>query len=230
MDDKNLPATTQMTMPQVMQLALEQKADVATLEKMMELQERYEAKEAKKAYVVGMNSFRAECPTIIKTKEGHNNKYAGLAETVNQIKALLAKCGLSHSWKVGNEDKQISVTCCVTHVGGHQECTTISAPPETSGSKNAIQAIASTVSYLERYTLYAILGLASSEMDDDGQGSESEYITEDQIETINKGLERKDVDLNMFLTYMESETLDKILAKDMKKAEYAISNAKGAKK
>ena len=43
-------------------------------------------------------------------------------------------------------------------------------PPDTGGAKNAIQARASTKSYLERYTLKAITGLSEQDDDDDGGG------------------------------------------------------------
>ena len=45
------------------------------------------------------------------------------------------------------------------------------APLDTSGGKNNIQAMGSAVSYLERYTLLAITGLSTKEMDDDGRGA-----------------------------------------------------------
>ena len=40
---------------------------------------------------------------------------------------------------------------------------------DTSGSKNAIQAMGSTVQYLRRYTLESVLGIATSSIDVDGQ-------------------------------------------------------------
>lgn len=170
----------------LLQIALEKGASVDQLERLMDMKDRHEANEARKAYVQAMSVFRSKCPVIAKTRMAHNSKYAGLAETIEQIKSLLSECGLSHSWKTEQRDHAISVTCCVTHVLGHQECTTMEAPPDDSGKKNRIQAIASTVSYLERYTLYAILGLASAEMDDDGglAYGNVEYITEEQIAEI----------------------------------------------
>ena len=48
---------------------------------------------------------------------------------------------------------------------------TMAAGPDGSGGKNAIQAIGSTVSYLERYTLLAATGLATEDQDDDGRGA-----------------------------------------------------------
>lgn len=153
--------------PQMLAVAIEKGASMEQLEKLMDLQERWEAREAQKAYTVAMSDFRGRCPMIIKTKKAHNNMYAGLAETIDQIKDLLAECGLSHSWATDVQGDIISVTCRVTHVQGHSESTTIPASPDTSGSKNAIQAVGSTITYLQRYTLFSILGLASQE-DSDG--------------------------------------------------------------
>ena len=162
-----------ITPAEMLSIAVQQGAELDKLEKLMELQERWEKNEAKKAYTNAMSKFRSECPTILKTKDGHNSKYAGLAETIGQIKGLLAKNGLSHSWRTEQGNNMIAVTCCITHSQGHSECTSLSAGADSSGSKNSIQAIGSTVTYLERYTLVAILGLASSDQDDDGKASSS---------------------------------------------------------
>ena len=59
---------------------------------------------------------------------------------------------------------------------GHSESTTLQSPPDASGGKNSIQAIGSAVTYLSRYTLLAITGLATGENEDDGQGYEPEKI------------------------------------------------------
>ena len=63
---------------------------------------------------------------------------------------------------------------------GHSESVTLSAPPDDSGKKNNIQQIASTVTYLERYTLLAATGTAVKEQDDDGSasGMSEELITD----------------------------------------------------
>lgn len=165
-----------VTPAQMLQIAVEQNADLDKLEKLMELQERWDANNAKKAFVAAMSKFRSECPSIAKTKSGHNTKYAGLAESIDQIKGLLSQCGLSHSWQTEQRDANVVVTCTVTHIDGHSESTSLAAGPDSSGSKNSIQAIGSTVSYLQRYTLFAILGLASQEMDNDGNPETPEGV------------------------------------------------------
>ena len=43
--------------------------------------------------------------------------------------------------------------------------------PDDSGGKNPIQSIGSTITYLERYTILALTGLATKEQDDDGKSA-----------------------------------------------------------
>jgi len=155
----------------LVQMAVEQNADLDKLERLMDMQTRWEANEARKAFNAAIAKFRAECPPIKKTKQAHNSKYAGLSETVEQIKPHLEACGLSYSWHTNQSGGAVSVTCKVTHVLGHSDETTLFSEPDTSGSKNSIQSIGSAVSYLQRYTLASILGLAATdEFDDDGAG------------------------------------------------------------
>jgi len=85
------------------------------------------------------------------------------------IQSLMTQCGLSHSWRYEQTVSGfLTIICVITHSEGHSEQTPITLPHDTSGSKNAIQALGSTSSYGERYTLFAMLGLASAP-DDDGQ-------------------------------------------------------------
>ena len=156
----------------LIKIAIAKDVDVEKLDKLMEMQLRWEANEAKKAYVQAMADFRAQCPQIVKTQtvsfSNTHYTHASLGGTIEQIKDLLTQCGLSHSWRTQNAPGQpIGVSCVITHAQGHSEETTLSAAPDTSGAKNPIQAIGSAVSYLQRYTLFAMLGLASAS-DDDG--------------------------------------------------------------
>jgi len=184
--------TEPVTPNQLLVLAVEAKADPAQLEKLMELQFRWEANQAKKAYVEAMSKFRSQCPEIDKgkqvdftTSKGRTNyKYPGLSESINAIKMLLSECGLSHSWKTRQTEAAIHVTCIVTHILGHSEETTLSAPSDTTGNKNMIQAIGSTVSYLERYTLFALLGLAPKDMDNDGGNGNGDNTAKTQKQLI----------------------------------------------
>ena len=206
------------TPAQLLQIAVDQGADLDKLEKLMELQERWEDREARKAYVNAMSEFRASVGNISRNRQGHNSKYADLAHTLNQVKDKLAANGLSHTWKTDQGENQlITVTCCVTHIQGHQECTSMSANPDTSGAKNSIQAIGSTITYLQRYTLFSLLGLASTD-DDDGQLGGGEPIDDNQSANLAALLEEVGAKKDAFLKHFKIESIDDLPQKDFKRA------------
>lgn len=171
-----VPDQVAVTPMQLLQMAMNQGADLDRLERLMQLQRQWEAGEARKAYVSAMAAFKGEPLEILKTKDvnipgGAKFKHATLADVVDGVAGALSKHGLSHAWETKQENGLITVTCIVTHEAGHSERTTLFAPPDDSGKKNGIQQIASTVTYLQRYTLMAACGLAAKDMDDDGRGS-----------------------------------------------------------
>ena len=161
---------------QLVALALEQKADPETLERLLALQERWQAGQARMAYVAAMAAFKAEVPSILpkdtkvdfSTSKGRTRySFASLGSIIGRITEALARNGLSLSWQTDQgEGTRISVTCHVTHVEGHRESVTLVGPPDDWGGKNCFQMIGSTVSYLERYTLLAALGLSTSDQHD----------------------------------------------------------------
>ena len=159
----------------LIEMAVGQGADIAKLEKLMELQLRWEANEAKKAFVVAINAFKANPPEITKNKLvafGQTSySHATLDQVCGKVTESLSKHGISHRWRVEQIEGLIRVTCILTHELGHSEETTLCAGADMSGSKNAIQGIGSTVTYLERYTLLAATGLAAANTDNDGQGA-----------------------------------------------------------
>ena len=158
----------------LIEMAVAANADVDKLAKLMELQITWEANEARKAFVAAMAAFKADPPSIVKNRKvafGQTAyEYATLDQACHEITLSLSKRGISHRWKVSQEAALIKVTCVLTHNLGHSEETTLSGAADTSGSKNAIQAIGSAVTYLERYSLLAATGLAAKNGDDDGQG------------------------------------------------------------
>lgn len=158
----------------LIRIAVEQGADLDRLERLMALKERWEADEARKAYNRAFSAFKAEAVKIIKNRQVtdgplRGKKYAELFAVVDAVTPALSKHELSASWKLTKDDKDwIEVTCTLRHNSGHFEAVSMGGPPDTGGAKNQIQARASTISYLERYTLKAICGLSESEDDSDG--------------------------------------------------------------
>lgn len=187
---KKLPESVEIatTPMQLIQMAVQQGADVERLEKLLDLQLRWEANEARKLFVVAMNAFKAAPPTITKNRHVTYKEvdywHATLDNVVDSIGAAMSKHGISHRWKTGQVDGKISVTCVLTHEAGHSEETTLTAGADVTGSKNAIQAIASTVRYLQRYTLLSATGLAEKGDDDGKTGGMEDQGFEDYLSTI----------------------------------------------
>jgi hypothetical protein len=160
----------------ILEIAVSQGADIDKLAKLMELQGRWEANEARKAFNAAMSVFKKNPPPIKKNKHVKfgttEYDHATLDNVTDTITAALSAVGISHKWKVA-QSPEIAVTCVLTHEMGHSEETTLKAGADTSGSKNAIQAIGSTVTYLQRYTLLAAVGMATGGDDDGGASGDS---------------------------------------------------------
>ena len=213
--------------------AQQSNASIEQMQQLFDLQLRFEANEGRKAYNDAMSNFREECPTINRGRSVEHNKtkFAGLAESIEAIRPFLSKYGLSHQWKTKQEGANITVECTVTHRMGHSESTSLAASPDKSGGKNDIQAIGSTVSYLERYTLYAILGLSSREMDDDGKGAgkkqEVELITEQQATDMLALIENVGADVGKFCTYYKINAVTDLPASKYKQAVDGLEKKRG---
>jgi hypothetical protein len=164
----------------LLRIAIERNVEVDKLEKLLDMQFRFEAQQAKRQYDLAKVGFKKEPSLRIiksetvsyKTATGTTEyRFPPLDRCCEVIIPLLAGHLISHNWEIGQHENLISVTCVLTHVAGHAEEVTIMGPPDSSGGKNAIQSICSTVSYLERYTLLAVCGVAASDMP---QGERSE--------------------------------------------------------
>ena len=172
---KRPPTTelTEYTPADLLRIAVTQGADIEKLSRLMDLQERWERNEARKAYTTAINAFKAESPRIAKNthvKFGATDyKHASLDHVCDAVIGGLSKHGISHRWKVEQANGEIRVTCVLTHAAGHSEETTLSGAPDQTGSKNSIQAVGSTVTYLSRYTLLCATGLATADSDTDGR-------------------------------------------------------------
>ena len=155
--------------------------DVAKLDALLKVKMEWEKDEARKAFVVALNQFKANPPTLTKNKAVHFETSKGNTDyrhaTLDQVSAVIGKAlsavGISHRWDVEQREGSIYVGCILTHERGHSEKVQIVGAADTSGSKNSIQAIGSTITYLQRYTLLAATGLAVQGQDDDGNRSES---------------------------------------------------------
>jgi hypothetical protein len=173
----------------VVERAIEKGLTGQDLKEMMDLQERWEASQNRKAFDVALFAATAEIPTIVKNrlvafeaKSGGKDtsyRHEDLAQVIDTIRPHLFKHGLGHRFDTKQDMANgglITVTCII-YGHGHREETSLSSGPDQNGSgMNNLQRIASATTYLERYTLKAALGLASK-YDDDGRASGGDNST-----------------------------------------------------
>lgn len=202
--------------------------DVVKLEKLFEVKAKWDALEARRAFVAALSEARAKIKPIKKlrtvefeakdkTKADTHYKHEALSDIADAIDPILAQHGLSYRYVTNAAPGQpISVTCIIAHRLGHEEQNTITAIHDASGNKNPIQAMGSTVTYLQRYTLKAALGLAAA-YDDDGKAAgkpleEDLPITDAQIGKLKKMLDEDGADVAKFCEYFEVDNLAEIPA------------------
>ena len=207
------------------------KEQLEVLERMFEFDIKVKAQQAKEAFYEAKAAFKRDVPAVIKDKKNkqYDSMYASEDALFNTVNPVLGKHGLeaSFSYPKHENDKMFVVRCTLTHTLGHSEFVDADGPLDTSGSKNPLQQYKSTRTYLKKESYTAVTGIASADsVDDDGnQSLQQEFITEDQAKDITKRLKKiYGDDASMFLSYLGVDTIDTILAKDLKKTEQALKD------
>lgn len=192
--------------------------DMDKMERLMAMHERMMTQQARTEYAAALAEMQAELPSIKERGKADRYKFA-LWEDINEaIKPVLQKHGFALSFRTDTADA-IKVTGVLSHRGGHSEETSIALPADGSGNKNAVQAVASSVSYGKRYTAGALLNLTSYGEDNDGRGAN---INEKQEIELRELAESVGADLPKFLAFMQVGSLSAIAAKDFLKAKNAL--------
>jgi len=197
---------------------------IEVIRELKDMAKELAADEARRAFDEAVSYAKAELEPIVKTKDGHNSKYADLGTIDRQVDPILSKYGLSTRHRAGQEGTDITVTCILSHKLGHFEETPLTAKADTSGNKNGIQAIGSTLTYLQRYTKLLSVGLATSD-DNDGRG---ETINDEQLESLRALADEVGADLEKFCQYFRIEALPSLPVSDFNRAMESL-RAKRAK-
>ena len=229
---------------QTMNMIAHAAANGGTPEMLRELflfKKEVEAHEAEKAFYVAFTAFKNEPLTIIRDKENKQYSkpdapamYTSLENMVAVVTPILSKHELSASWEI-DQTNGVTVTCVVTHVLGHSKRVPMTAGPDTSGAKNPLQQIKSTLTYLKVATFESACGLASTygNLSDDGNASGKSQPMDDcdivaHLDNIAAAPTQEKLRLFFKAAYNEAQAKsDKkamesfIVAKDRRKAELA---------
>ena len=212
-------------------------ADADKMERLLAMYERITAQSAKMAYTSALAQMQPKLPVIDRkgkivipkkdSKEGHETPYALWEDINDAIRPTLHEHGFALSFRIGQAaDGKIEVTGVLSHQDGHQEETTLKLMHDSSGSKNAVQAVGSSVSYGKRYTAMALLNITSRapmDKDDDGDAADPNFwIDENQVADLVALMDEVGADRDKFMNFLKVPTLARLPRKRFQEAVKAL--------
>lgn len=185
--------TDQLTsiMTVIERCALNPNVDVEKMQKLLDMQERILNRNAKQSFAAALAGMQADMPQITKNGEIKINgkvqsKYALFEDINEQVKPVLQKYGFAISFRVKQNEKSIKIIAILSHQEGHSEETELDLPIDTSGNKNSVQSVGSSLQYGKRYAMCALLNISTGGEDDDGSavGKHDDFATPAQQKAI----------------------------------------------
>ncbi len=193
-------------------VAMDPNADPQKLQKLLDVQQQWEANEARKAFSAALVDFQSTCPPVYKGREvsGRFN-YAGKSDIERHIKPYLGQCGLSVSiYKSRIEDQRLIVEGAIAHRSGHSQDISGEVRIDGKMSCNDTQKIGSASSYAWRYVVCPALGISlTDDADDDGGAAGAgDPITDEQYERLEYLIGETGADREGFKKFYGIELLE----------------------
>lgn len=205
-----------VTIADLVTLAKTGDLDVGVLERLVALQERATARNARDAFNEALAAFQDECPQIARTagadfvnrKGGQTQyNYAPLDEVARVIRPILRRHGLSYTWDATVAGNMLTETCHVRHVEGHSESSSFTVPTETNAAMSPQQKYGAAATYAQRRSLISALGITTAEDDTDGAEIDPDPISADQEATLNALIREVRPNMPKFLEYFRIDTV-----------------------
>ncbi len=212
----------------IQRVALDPLADVEKLERLYAMHRADLASHAREAFAADFVRMKPHLPLVIKThaNDQTSSRYAKLEDINQQIDPIIERFGFATMTKVvAQSDSLITIRCGLWHQQGHEETTELSMPLDDSGiagkvNKTKPHAIASTVTYLKRVGLCALLNISTGD-DKDGNVPDTK-LSEEQVEDIRAMLLQIRDGEPRFLKFMKVEAIEDISARQYRKATSAL--------
>lgn len=155
-------------------VALDKDADIAKLEKMLDMQERILNRNAQQAFSADIAALQSDLPRVARNGKSHNGKYALLEDINDTVRPALQAHGFGVTFRVSQNGMEwVKITTILQHKQGHSEQTEIVLPLDKTGNKTATQSVGSTISYGKRYGICALLNISTGDDVDGGAPDQS---------------------------------------------------------
>lgn len=206
------------------QMALNPDVDADKIGALLGHQERIMDRAAQQAFTFAKNSAMAEMPKITRNSSivhpgkngapnrqiGRYRKYEDLRKVIDPV---LTKYGLriSHETGFSEQMKMPTVTAVLSFVKDGMAWTEkggeMVLPFDSTGAKSGTQGAGSSLSYGQRYTTCAILGIVIENEDDDGNAGRAQLAPgEDNQELIDAGQKAASSGPKSYASWLKSLT------------------------
>jgi hypothetical protein len=190
---------------------------VAVVEKLVDLYERMDSKEAERAFAAAFVALQSEMPSVkamsvIPDKQGNvRSRFASYEEIMSQVAPLLKKHGFTVTFSTDYKENRIVKTCTLQHTGGHSRSNTFAArigsgPPGSSEAQG--DGAAST--YAKRFALCDALNIVI-DVDTDAR-AEGSAISKDQAESLRQRVKDTNSNEAKFLAFAGAASFEEIMS------------------
>lgn len=204
--------------------AMASNADLEKLEKLLVLQERWEANEARKKYAKSFAAAQAKIKAVTKSKLNRqtNSKYADLGDVIEEAQPIYTEEGFAVIFYEGDTTKENHMRVCadILHESGHKESYHYDVPLDGVGIKGnanmtGIHGKASSTSYGRRYLMCMIWNIPTGD-DSDGNTQQNQLVTEEDLLKLTEWINAAGKTQESVCKFLEISKLS-----DMTKPQYA---------
>lgn len=155
--------------------AIQQQLPVETIERFLAMRKELKADQAKEAFTMAMAQFQKDCPVIAKTKEVKNKegkvtyRYAPIDSIILQVKKTLGENNLAYDFSETRTEKEITVTCTITHSLGHTKSSSFTVEIGSEAYMTDTQKYGARNTFAKRYAFMNVLGIATGDEDTDSK-------------------------------------------------------------
>lgn len=179
--------------------ACDPNVDIDKMERLLQMQERVQARDAEQLFNQALNAAQSEMRPIAANASNPQTKsrYATYDKLDRVLRPIYTENGFSLSFDEGESHKpdHVRVICYVSHVGGHTRTYHRDMPADGKGAKGGdvmtkTHAAGAAGSYGARYLLKGIFNVAVGEDDDDGNHAPArpaiQYITDADVTKVQQ--------------------------------------------
>lgn len=237
------PSETAAILSMIERAARDPSVDMDKFERLMSMRERVMAQEAHRAFLSALAVVQPKLPIIdrngrIVIREKNSERviqstaYAKWEDINEAITPVISAEGFTLGFDVGAAtDGKLTVTGILGHSQGHERRTTVTLVHDSTGSKNAVQAVGSSISYGKRYAAGLLLNFTTRGEDDDGKAAAApSTVTEEQAASLQGMIDDTHSDIALFCKFFKIDALVNLPVERYGEAVKRLEQKRGARK